>query len=145
MLFSILLGCGRNVKFDVGFAIDGSNSIDDNEYRQTKDFVKDVIKAFSIAEDGTHVALLQYATKGIIKLYFDENYFNPKELLDKVEQIENTNGGSTNIGRGLVKTLEMFSPGNGMRGDDVSIRFINNSSVSSVDYTEEKLNDDGQS
>ena len=144
-MFSIFLGCGRNVKFDVGFAIDGSNSIDDNEYRQTKDFVKDVIKAFSIAEDGTHVALLQYATIGIIKLYFDDDYFNPKDLLDEVEQIENTNGGSTNIREGLATTLKMFSTRNGMRGDDVSISFINNSSVSSVDYTEEKLNDDGQS
>lgn len=91
------------------------------------------------------MALLQYATIGIIKLYFDDDLFNPKDLLDEVEQIENTNGGSTNIGKGLVKTLEMFSTRTGMRGDDVSIRFINNSSVSSVDYTEEKLNDDGQS
>ena len=91
------------------------------------------------------MALLQYATKGIIKLYFDDDLFNPKDLLDEVEQIENTNGGSTNIREGLATTLKMFSTRNGMRGDDVSISFINNSSVSSVDYTEEKLNDDGQS
>ena len=47
MLFS---ACGKNIVFDVGFAIDGSNSIDDNEYRLTKDFVKDVIRIFTISE-----------------------------------------------------------------------------------------------
>lgn len=117
-----LSGCGGNVKFDVGFAIDGSNSIDDNEYRLTKDFVKDVIKAFSISEDGTHVALLQYASRGIMEIYFDDDeYRDPDLLLKEVENVRALRGAATDIGDGLQVALkEMFSTKNGMRGNDVS-------------------------
>lgn len=118
--------CGGNVKFDVGFAIDGSNSIDDNEYRLTKDFVKDVIKAFSISEDGTHVALLQYASKGSMEIYFDDDeYRDPDLLLKEVENVRALRGAATDIGDGLEVALkEMFSTKNGMRGNDVQKLFI---------------------
>ena len=107
MLFS---ACGKNIVFDVGFAIDGSNSIDDNEYRLTKDFVKDVIRIFTISEQSTHVALLEYASEASIKVYFDEDdYYQADKLLEKVEQLTQAQGASTNIGRGLEKTLGMFS------------------------------------
>ena len=113
MLFS---ACGKNIVFDVGFAIDGSNSIDDNEYRLTKDFVKDVIRIFTISEQSTHVALLEYASEASIKVYFDdEDYYQADELLKRVEQLTQAQGASTNIGRGLEKTLGMFSADYGMR------------------------------
>ena len=113
MLFS---ACGKNIVFDVGFAIDGSNSIDDNEYRLTKDFVKDVIRIFTISEESTHVALLEYASEASIKVYFDdEDYYQADELLERVEQLTQAQGASTNIGRGLEKTLGMFSADYGMR------------------------------
>ena len=113
MLFS---ACGKNIVFDVGFAIDGSNSIDDNEYRLTKDFVKDVIRIFTISEQSTHVALLEYASEASIKVYFDEHdYYQADKLLEKVEQLTQAQGASTNIGRGLEKTLGMFRAENGMR------------------------------
>ena len=118
-MFCILSGC--DVRYDVGFALDGSNSIDRNEYRLTKDFVKDIIKAFSISEDGTHVAILEYASDARIKAYFDKDELHdPNKLLEFVEDLDQAHGGSTNIGRGLDKTLEMFSTGYGMRGDEVS-------------------------
>ena len=117
-MFCILSGC--DVRYDVGFALDGSNSIDRNEYRLTKDFVKDIIKAFSISEDGTHVAILEYASDARIKAYFDDEFYDPNELLNFVEDLDQAQGAATNIGRGLDKTLEMFSTGNGMRGDEVS-------------------------
>ena len=113
MLFS---ACGKNIVFDVGFAIDGSNSIDDNEYRLTKDFVKDVIRIFTISEQSTHVALLEYASEASIKVYFDDDdYYQADKLLKRVEQLTQAQGASTNIGRGLEKTLGMFSADYGMR------------------------------
>ena len=118
-MFCILSGC--DVRYDVGFALDGSNSIDRNEYRLTKDFVKDIIKAFSISEDETHVAILEYASDARIKTFFDDDeYYDPTKLLKFVEKLDQAQGAATNIGRGLDKTLEMFSTGNGMRGDEVS-------------------------
>ena len=113
MLFS---ACGKNIVFDVGFAIDGSNSIDDDEYRLTKDFVKDVIRIFTISEESTHVALLEYASEASIKVYFDDDdYYQADKLLERVEQLTQAQGASTNIGRGLEKTLGMFSASYGMR------------------------------
>ena len=115
-----LIGCGKNVVFDLGFALDGSASIDNNEYRMTKDFVKDIIRSFSISKQGTHVALLEYASQPSIKIYFDDNrYYDANALLTEVEGLRQAKGGVTNIGGGLKKTLDMFSTGNGMRGDEV--------------------------
>ena len=111
VLCFIFSGCGNNVVFDVGFAIDGSNSIDSNEYRLTKDFVEDIIGIFSISEQATHIGLLEYGSEASIKIYFDE-YSEAAELLESLTQIQS---GSTNIGRGLEKALDMFSAQNGMR------------------------------
>ena len=104
----------------MGFAVDGSASIDNNEYRMTKDFVKDIIRSFSISKQGTHVALLEYASQPSIKIYFDDDqYYDANALLTRVEGLRQAKGGVTNIGGGLKRTLDMFSAGYGMRGDEV--------------------------
>lgn len=112
-------GCGKNVRFDLGFAIDGSNSIDNNEYRLTKDFVKDIIQIFSVSEQGTHVGLLEYASEAFIKAYFDEyeGVVDATDLLRTVEDLTHPRGASTNIGRGLQRALDMFSVDYGMRNE----------------------------
>ena len=118
LMIYILLGCGRDVVVDLGFALDGSNSIDANEYRLTKDFVKDIIKMFWISEPGTHVALLEYAVKARIRVEFDK-FYDADELLNHVEDLKQSRGQATNIGIGLEETLNLFSKRNGMR-DEVS-------------------------
>lgn len=104
-------GCSKDFVFDVGFAIDGSGSIDNNEYRLTKDFVLDIIGIFSVSDEGTHVALLEYASEAPIKIYFDDNY----ELLNEVKGLKQSKGHTTNIGTGLKQSLAMFDVNNGMR------------------------------
>lgn len=106
--------------FDVGFAIDGSGSIDNNEYRLTKDFVLDIIGIFSVSEKGTHVALLEYASEAPIKIYFDDNY----ELLNEVKGLKQSKGHTTNIGTGLKQSLAMFDVNNGMRQEVKSFFFL---------------------
>ena len=105
--------------FDVGFAIDGSGSIDNNEYRLTKDFVLDIIGIFSVSDEGTHVALLEYASEAPIKIYFDDNY----ELLNEVKGLKQSKGHTTNIGTGLKQSLVMFDVNNGMRQEVRSFFF----------------------
>ena len=126
LMFDVLLGCGGNVVFDLGFALDGSNSIDSNEYRLTKDFIQDIIRSFSISEEGTHVALLEYASEAYVQNDFDE-YYDVNELLKFVEGLKQTKGGATNIGRGLKKTLDMFSDKYGMRESDEVSRHLQSS------------------
>ncbi|XP_068753749.1 pikachurin-like [Montipora capricornis] len=105
-------GCaGKDVVFDVGFAIDGSNSIDSNEYRLTKDFVVDVIGIFNVSMEGTRISLLEYANEASFIVYFDDN----DDVLHKVRNLQQSHGTSTNIGTGLQRALEMFKDYNGMR------------------------------
>ena len=85
--------------------------------------MKDVIGIFTISEQGTHVGPLEYASEASIKIYFDD-YFETGELLEFVETLTQAKGGSTNIGRGLEKTLDLFSSDNGMR-DKVKIKRYN--------------------
>lgn len=63
--------------------------------------------------------MLQYTTKESIKIYFDE-WLDSDKLLDELKRLENTRGGWTDIGDGLVTTLDLFSTRDRMRGDDVS-------------------------
>ena len=105
------LGCSKDFVFDVGFAIDGSGSIDNNEYRLTKDFVLDIIGIFSVSDEGTHIALLEYASEAPIKIYFDDNF----DLLNEVKGLKQSKGHTTNIGTGLKQSLAMFDVNNGMR------------------------------
>jgi len=106
--------CGNGTVVDLGFALDGSNSIDANEYRLTKDFVKDIIRMFYISESGTHVGLLEYAVRASIRVGFDY-FYNADELLEYVEELKQSSGAATNIGIGLEKTLELFSNKYAMR------------------------------
>ena len=121
-MISILIGCGNNTVVDLGFAVDGSNSIDANEYRLTKDFVKDIIKMFHISRDGTHVALLEYSNRARIKVKFDK-FYDTDELLKKVEDLEQVSGTLTNIDSALELTRDMFSKRNAMRVDE-TVRLI---------------------
>ncbi|XP_074626949.1 pikachurin-like [Acropora palmata] len=104
-------GCSKDFVFDVGFAIDGSGSIDNNEYKLTKDFVLDIIGIFSVSDEGTHIALLEYASEAPIKIYFDDNF----DLLNEVKGLKQSKGHTTNIGTGLKQSLAMFDVNNGMR------------------------------
>ena len=110
--FFVLPGCaGKDVVFDVGFAIDGSNSIDSNEYRLTKDFVLDVIGIFNVSMEGTRISLLEYASEAEITIYFNHNV----DVLRKVRNLKQLHGSSTNIAYGLEEALNMFKASNGMR------------------------------
>ena len=116
LIISLLLGCTNDTVVDLGFALDGSNSIDANEYRLTKDFVKDIIRMFSISKTGTHVGLLEYAARAVIRVRFDE-FSETDELLKDVEGLKQSRGASTNIGVGLDKTLQLFSKRYGARDE----------------------------
>jgi len=128
MIF-ILLGCGNDTVVDLGFALDGSNSIDANEYRLTKDFVKDIIRMFYVSQSGTHVGLLEYAARANIRVGFND-FYDTDELLEYVEDLKQSSGAATNIGIGLKKTLSLFSKRYEMRDE---VRLIQSTSCSKPD------------
>ena len=64
------------------------------------------------------MGLLEYASEASIKVYFDD-FSDTNKLLMHVEGLTQAQGGSTNIGTGLKKTLDLFSVKNDMRGSEV--------------------------
>ena len=115
-LIFLFLGCGSNVVVDLGVVVDGSGSIDAEEYRLTKDFIIHIIQAFRISAQGTHVGVVEYGTKAVIKIKFDDHY-EQKMLISAVEAIKQAESSRTDITSGLKKTLELFGNEHGARGE----------------------------
>ena len=80
----------------------------------------DIIGIFSVSDEGTHVALLEYASEAPIKIYFDDNF----EVLNKVKGLKQSKGHTTNIGTGLKQSLAMFDVSYGMRQEVRSFFFF---------------------
>ena len=80
----------------------------------------DIIGIFSVSDEGTHVALLEYASEAPIKIYFDDN----DKLLNDVKGLTQSKGHTTNIGTGLKQSLVMFDVNNGMRQEVRSFFFL---------------------
>ena len=126
--FLLFSGCGRNVVLDLGFAVDGSGSIDSKEYRLTKDFVQDVIQAFHISPQGTHVGVVEYGSRATVKIKFNEHY-DRNSLITAVEALKQAKSPATDITDGLKKTLELFGDKHGARGREVLYRYIFNAKL----------------
>ena len=45
---------------DLGFIIDGSGSIGQDNFKKVLDFVKDIVRNFDISQDETHIGLIVY-------------------------------------------------------------------------------------
>lgn len=82
----------------------------------------DIIGIFNVSDEGTHIALLEYASQAPIKIYFDDNF----DLLNEVKGLKQSQGPITNIGTGLKQTLVMFDVYNGMREEVRSFFFYQN-------------------
>ena len=67
--------------------MDGSNSIDENEWRKTQDFVINLIKAFPISPDGTHVGVVEFGKDAKIQIHFS-NFTERSSLIQAVNNIK---------------------------------------------------------
>ncbi|XP_074787094.1 integrin alpha-X-like isoform X3 [Athene noctua] len=99
---------------DVLLLIDGSGSIDHQDFLTMKTFIAEVMKRFKGTD--TQFALTQYSD--VVLNHFDFNAFrrsrNPIVLLNQVQQIRRSTRTATAIWRVLT---EMFVPSKGARAD----------------------------
>lgn len=79
----------------------------------------DVIGIFSVSDEGTHIALLEYASQANIKIYFDD-----PDPVDNVKKLTQAKGGTTNIASGLEESLFMFDVDNGGMRQEVKSFFF---------------------
>ena len=92
---------------DLAFLLDSSGTVDDSQWKLTKDMVKGVSNAFHLALNGTRIGIITYSTLPSLELKFDEK--NSKaaldDFLDTVSQVK----GDTRTDRALkVSILVVF-------------------------------------
>ncbi|KAK3721599.1 hypothetical protein QZH41_000136 [Actinostola sp. cb2023] len=103
--------CG-DIAVDVGIAIDGSGSVDNNEYRDVLDFVIDLIKVFKISPTAAHIGILEYGENATIRVKFSD-YYDRNLLILRVNNLKQRTFEDTDITDGLRKAAELFDPAAG--------------------------------
>ncbi|XP_060706236.1 collagen alpha-6(VI) chain-like [Hemiscyllium ocellatum] len=92
-------GCVETEQADIFFLIDGSGSIQPNNFEEVRTFLSDVTKLFSIGADQVRVGVVQYSDH--VKSEFEiTRYTNEAGLLGAIKQIVQV-GGGTETGRAL--------------------------------------------
>ena len=107
-----------NAVADVAFIVDSSGSIGRRNWLKMLQFLKDMVKAFNVGPDKTHVAVLAYSTGAKVEFRFnrltgseitEEGYYG---LIDRIR----FQRGYTFIDKALLLAdREIFTIANGMR------------------------------
>ena len=103
---------------DVAFIVDSSGSIGRRNWLKMLQFLKDMVKAFNVGPDKTHVAVLAYSTGAKVEFRFnrltgsdvtEEGYY---DLIDRIR----FQRGYTFIDKALLLAdAEIFTTASGMR------------------------------
>ena len=111
---------------DFALLVDTSGSISRRNFRQLLKFIEDMVDAFDISEDGTHIALVEYSTKASVQMKFNDfsgaqiNSANYKRKIRKVPHAR----GYTYIDKALEKANEeVFTEEGGMRENVTKVIF----------------------
>lgn len=80
---------GCKAKVDIAILLDGSGSIDfqsPGNFDKCKKFLKNFVKAFNIAKDGTHVGLVVFSNNADIIFNF-EKYLDANSMMDAIDKV----------------------------------------------------------
>ncbi|XP_067857044.1 collagen alpha-6(VI) chain-like [Heptranchias perlo] len=92
---------------DIVFLIDGSESIDAEDFDRVKSFMRNMVDVFTVAPNKIQFGLAQFSTS--FQKEFDLKDFSEKKpLMAKIEDMDQLNQG-TNIGLGLINVANLFT------------------------------------
>ncbi|XP_036123051.1 collagen alpha-5(VI) chain [Molossus molossus] len=115
-------GCVDTKEADFYFLIDGSTSIQKEQFEQIKEFMLGVIDMFNIGPDKVRVGAMQYSHK--VKVEFDIHvYTNDVDLRQAVSILKQLEG-STSTGTALKSMLSMIMEGRKHRSSRVPCHLI---------------------
>lgn len=84
------------VTMDVAFAIDSSAAVSDEDFENSKKFVKNLLHAFADAENSIHFGIVQYGATA--KRVADFNKFiSDPSIKDIVTKLSKTNDGTRRV------------------------------------------------
>ena len=98
---------------DIAFILDSSGSVG-KKYKQEKNLIKSLIKAFELAKGGTHAGVVTFSRYATLSIKLNQ-YFTLSSFDKAVDDIPLMRGG-TRIDRALkLASNELLKPGNGAR------------------------------
>uniref|UniRef100_A0A4W3GCF7 Collagen type VI alpha 6 chain n=1 Tax=Callorhinchus milii TaxID=7868 RepID=A0A4W3GCF7_CALMI len=107
---------------DIVFLVDGSESIEAEDFRQMKAFMKKIVNAFEIAPNKVQIGLAQFSTL-FRKEFFLKDFSERTSLIAEIEGIVQMNQGS-NIGFALTNVNSLFTREAGSRKADGVPQFL---------------------
>ena len=122
-----------NDVLDLVLAIDGSGSIDENDFATAEEFLVNLIRNLKVDHDNTQVAFITFSSDVNITFYLD-TYGSAEEVIRKIQNTPKP-GGGTSTGQ-LVETIrnEVLIPERGRREGVASCMTIVLTDGRSSDY-----------
>ncbi|KXJ16993.1 Vitrin [Exaiptasia diaphana] len=114
---------------DVAILLDASGSIGRKRWPKVAAFTKSLVNSFGVSEEGSHFAVVMYATNTAVVVDFDDftgAARTPENINAKIDEVDyNEWKGMTYIDRGLDTANRMvFTEENGMRPDKKKILIL---------------------
>ena len=104
-LLAIRFSLFLELVLDLVFALDGSQSIGEKEFKSIKDFVKPVVDSYNISESETHVGLIEFSNEVNVILQLND-LFEPTAINDRVQRIIPSGGKDTVTDEALRKSAD---------------------------------------
>ena len=105
---------------DIGFILDSSSSVNDDNFIKQKEFVKNIIKQFPVGTDQTQAGIIKYGDKAETGINFFE-FFTKVDLFNAIDSLEHSKDSSSRLDLALKMARdELFDASRGARGDEVN-------------------------
>lgn len=105
---------------DIGFILDSSSSVTDDNFIKQKEFVKNIIKQFPVGIDQTQAGIIKYGDKAETGINFFE-FFTKVDLFNAIDSLEHSKDSSSRLDLALKMARdELFDASRGARGDEVN-------------------------
>ena len=100
---------------DLVFAIDGSNSLTSEQFKNLKDTVKKILDSYTISHSATHVGVIEFSDKSNEMIRLTDSY-NKNVIYSKIDRIKQS-GGNLRVTDEALKMAanKMFSVESGGR------------------------------
>ncbi|XP_062980913.1 collagen alpha-6(VI) chain-like [Elgaria multicarinata webbii] len=115
-------GCVSTEKADIYFLIDGSTSIDWNDFDEMKTFLKEVVKLFTVGPDHVRFGVVQYSNHYRTEFELDENTksSNLEKAINNIKQLI----GDTYTGKAISSMQPLFEKARKQRDSKVPCYLI---------------------
>ena len=105
---------------DIGFILDSSSSVNDDNFIKQKEFVKNIIKQFPVGIDQTQAGIIKYGDNAETGINFFE-FFTKVDLFNAIDSLEHSKDSSSRLDLALKMARdELFDASRGARGDEVN-------------------------